>query len=742
MLTPSLLRGLGPDGLAVLLRRRPDLLSPVPPKSLAELIARLTHPVGLATALEGLSQPALDVAQALAALGPAADRARLDTLLGIPPDDPRAGAVTQALTELRDRLLLAEKCRLLPQLREHWRAPLGLGDDVATLATGSTVEDLLAVLRSVAPPVTATRKADLIARLVTALGDGERVRELVRSAPPGLAEKLVDVAFGRRQPDYYRWFSPRHHRSADSASDPWTWALARFLVVRVHWTPTLQMPSEVALALRGPGWAAPFTVTPPEVSWTRQAPKAVTGACVAAAGQALRSLTAVLSAAGQQPIPLLKSGQVGVRELRRLAALAGCETGPLRLTLALAYWLDLLDLTDNGLAPTLAFDGWQRRPAAERAADLVRIWSTLPMSPLVEPAAAWAPQSDRQVVPLRRAVLDLLAEHPQAAPDTPRSLIRLLHWRAPLLVTSSGSDDGPDGDPESDPDDGPEVLAVLAEAAWLGVTGAGALSAIGQAAQAGDDVAAALGDALGVVQVRARLQADLTAVVLGEPSPDLAAALDAMADRESRSAATIWRFSPGSVRRFLDAGVSEAEVLDRLRDLADGPVPQPLDYLVRDVARRHGTLRGGGVSCYLRSSDKALLAELVVDRKLAKLHLRRVAPTIVVGARSLPETLAALRAAGYAPVEEGSDGEIVPVRVPRYRAEAQTPDLSPEADGTVPEIAVGATRRVDHAAGVDPVAAATALLAGPDRARGRLVDLGTCVVDIGSLEELGDQLFV
>jgi hypothetical protein len=741
MLTPSLLRGLGPDALAVLLRRRPDLLSPVPPKSLAELVARLTHPVCLATALEGLSRPALDVAQALAALGPAADRARLDILLGIPPDDPRAVAVTQALTELSDRLLLAEECRLLPQLREHWRTPLGLGDDVATLATGSTAEDLKAVLRAVAPPLTVTRKADLVARLVTVLGDGERVRELVRSAPPGLAEQLVDVAFGRRRPDYYRWFSPRHHHPGGSTGDPWEWALARFLVVRVHWTPTLQMPAEVALALRGPGWVAPFAVTPPAVNWIRQAPEVVTGASVAAAGQALRSLTAVLSAAGQQPIPLLKSGQVGVRELRRLAALAGCETGPLRLTLALAYWLDLLDLTDNGLAPTLAFDGWQRRPAAERAADLVRAWSVLPMSPLVEPAAAWAPQSDRQVVPLRRAVLDLLAEHPQAAPDTPRSLLRLLHWRAPLLVMAAGLDAGPDDDPEGDPDDGPEVPAVLAEAAWLGVTGAGALSAVGQAVQAGDDVAAALGDALGVVQVRARLQADLTAVVLGEPSPDLAAALDTMADRESRSAATTWRFSPGSVRRFLDAGASEAEVLDQLRNLADGPVPQPLDYLVRDVARRHGTLRGGGVGCYLRSSDKALLAELVVDRKLAKLHLRRVAPTIVVGARSLPETLVALRSAGYAPVEEGSDGEIVPVRVPRYRAEAQT-DLPPEADGAGFEPAAGATRRVDHAAAVDPVAQARALLAGPDRARGQLVDLGTCVVDIRSLEELGDQLFV
>jgi hypothetical protein len=132
--------------------------------------------------------------------------------------------------------------------------------------------------------------------------------------------------------------------------------------------------------------------------------------------------------------------------------------------------------------------------------------------------------------------------------------------------------------------------------------------------------------------------------------------LDAMADRESVAAASTWRFSPASVRRALDEGHTAGGLLADLAGIAAGPVPQTLEYLIGDVARRHGTIRASAVACCLRSDDTALLAEVAADRRLRGLLPRLLAPTVLGSAKPLPETLAALRKAGYAPVEEGPDG--------------------------------------------------------------------------------------
>jgi uncharacterized protein YjeT (DUF2065 family) len=206
-----------------------------------------------------------------------------------------------------------------------------------------------------------------------------------------------------------------------------------------------------------------------------------------------------------------------------------------------------------------------------------------------------------------------------------------------------------------------------------------------------------------------------------------------------RSSATIWRFSPASVRRAMDHGADAAGLIAALRGLADGGVPQPLEYLVDDVARRHGRLRGGQVACYLRCEDEGLLAEVAADRRLRSLGLRRVAAGVLVGARPLAETLAALRANGHAPVEEAADGTAVLARVAQHRV--PSPDVGiarggpgfggPAGfDGEVAPPPPGAVAR-DR----DVEEIARALLAGPDRPFGRLVDLGPGIIDSALFED-------
>src|SRR5690606_28030611 len=136
---------------------------------------------------------------------------------------------------------------------------------------------------------------------------------------------------------------------------------------------------------------------------------------------------------------------------------------------------------------------------------------------------------------------------------------------------------------------------------------------------------------------------DLTAVVPGRPTAELAALLELASDVESRGAALTVRFGPESVRRALDTGLEAGALLERLREVSLTPLPQALEYLVTDTARRHGRLRVGGAAGYVRLPDEATTQALLADPRLAGLGLREVAPTVLVSAAGPAELLEALR---------------------------------------------------------------------------------------------------
>jgi len=188
----------------------------------------------------------------------------------------------------------------------------------------------------------------------------------------------------------------------------------------------------------------------------------------------------------------------------------------------------------------------------------------------------------------------------------------------------------------------------------------------------------ALSELLPAPRTTARFQADLTAVVTGAASPELTELLSSCAVRESEGHAVVWRITPTSVRRALDGGLDAADLLQRLTEASeDGlPLPQPLEYLVKDTARTHGRMRVVRSACCIRSDDEALVLELSKARSLAKLGLRRIAPTVLVSTAEPEDTLTALRAAGYAPVLEAASGTTVVERAAAERAPKAMPPLS------------------------------------------------------------------
>ena len=146
----------------------------------------------------------------------------------------------------------------------------------------------------------------------------------------------------------------------------------------------------------------------------------------------------------------------------------------------------------------------------------------------------------------------------------------------------------------------------------LGVVVDGTLTSAGRALLAGDgSLAAALAQSLPGQVDQLILQADLTAIVPGLPTPALAELMRTVADAESTGAASVYRFSTDSIRRALDSGRAAGELLGELS--RRGTVPQPLAYLIEDVARRHAVLRIGSAATFLRCDDPVVLAGIMAD---------------------------------------------------------------------------------------------------------------------------------
>ncbi len=372
------------------------------------------------------------------------------------------------------------------------------------------------------------------------------------------------------------------------------------------------------------------------------------------------------------PVQPLRSGGIGVKEVRRLAKALGADEVRTRLWLALAYHADLLDGDEGEILPTDTADGWLAGVPGERLVTLARTWWQLPGSPTVPgpdgklpPALAHAYlDGDRQV---RHALVEWFADQPAGAVLADRrELVSVLCWQRPGLF----------GDPTSFtvPFD-----ATVAEAEALGVLAQDGLSSWGRAlARDGDmDVVAGW---LPDLTRSARLQADLTAVVTGIPDGELAGLLNLAADAGERDTASVWRFSPSSVRRALDAGYTADRLLAELAAVASHGVPQPLEYLVRDIARRHGEISVVPVACCVLAKDAALAAELAAHRSL---DLRLLGSEVLASSQSVARTLASLRQHGYAPVATDRSGTAVVERVRPRRADTRpkywsTPKADPE----------------------------------------------------------------
>ncbi len=672
------LRALPDHELAALIALRPDLVVPVP-SDISALAARAQSRLSAARALDALDQFTLEI---------------LDALRLTRADDPATTSVEALLTLTAQGG--ADPGRVRAALDRLRALSLVYGSDHA-LHVAAGVDEVC----SPYPVGLGRPAADLDAATADLVADAAGLRRTLLAAPPAARAVLDRLAAG----------PPIGTVSAAALTDPDSESPVRWLVAHHLLVPmgddAVELPREVALLLRREsGPLGPLHPDPPAIDAPVREIAAVDRAGAGQAMEVARHVEALVDALAAEPGPVLRSGGLGVRELRRLARTTGLTEPVAALLLEVANAAGLLgevggETGDATFLPAAGYDGWRLTTLAERWVRLARAWLLMPRLPSL---VGQRDDRDRLLPVLstdiervgapaqRRAVLGVLAGLPVGAAPAAGQIQSVLSWQSPRRV---GRVTAP----------GPAAVsagydAALSEAAALGLTGLGALTAYARLLF--DEVEAVLkadpdDDPLGVQATEAPsskavealdgllpppvdhvlVQADLTVVVPGPPEPALAADLALVAEAESPS---MYRVTADSVRRALDAGHPAADLHTLFKQRSRTPVPQALTYLIDDVSRRHGGLRVGSASAYLRGDDEALMAEVLADRRLAALGLRRLAPTVLITPFGAARLLAALREAGYAPVPEDATGAAVLTRPRSPRAPARPPFPSRRID--------------------------------------------------------------
>jgi hypothetical protein len=647
-----------------LLRRRPDLARPAP-SDLTSLAARASTRASVQRALDGLDRGHLQVLETLVVSGDPLDVARASELL-----DKSARFLDRFVRELWDRALLwhsSEGQHVVRAVSEVLGPhPAGLGPAIADLRSPT--------------PAWYTSPESLDSVIASAPPDARNILDLLTWGPP----------IGTLSP-------------GGTAAAAGAWLLSQQLISQLSGD-HVALPREVALRLRGGRLYKGTELTAPHLTVMAHEQSSVDDAAGAQASELLALVDELATDWGPRPPRVLRAGGLSVRDFKHLTAVLDVDPAHAAFIVETAYAAGLL-ADDASLepvwAPTPGYDQWQQRPSAQRWVRLGRDWLASGRAPHLVgtvPASGGSPinaLSGQVAYPpmrqLRGDILTELAALPQGqAPDL-GCLADRIRWRRPMRRA--------------------EIIeavtaAVLREAEWLGITGRGALCTAGRLLfeAAAEDSAAqeAISSHLPSPVEHVLLQADLTAVAPGRLEGSLAKFMRLVADVESRGGATVYRFSPESVRRSLDAGWSSAQVLTALADASRTPVPQPLEYLVGDVARRHGQTRVGSVSAYVRSDDTTVLDTMLADRELAALQLKRIAPTVVVSQAHTLVVLEMLRENGFVPVAETAQGGVMIRHISQHRTPARhspaPPALRSDIDEKVTETLVSALRAGEESA--------------------------------------------
>ena len=586
------LRARGDDALASIFKLRPDLVSPVP-NDFSALAARATSTPSLVRALDSINMWHYQIIEAACAL---------------PEPFKKSEIVAVTSEETAFALDHLWQMGLLYKEGNNYRTPTNLkmliGDEPAGLG-----------------PI-AVKKFDF---------------SILKEIPKASEEVLAKLT----------WGPPRGQiGNIKKPGNAIGWLLDNGVLVALD-SNTVALPRDVAIKLRGGKIHKDMVSKAPNLIGKEVVQKQIDLAAIANISTILRWCEELLHNLSDEPPTALRTGGLGVRDLKKIAEHLGIDETCAGFVAELCYLGGLLVIdSDDQILPTSAFDIWLTKSAEERWYSLVVLWlDTSRVSGLIgknsdKNVAPLGPELDRAGASLiRRSTLKVLNDNPQLTPDV-KSLQEIVKWINPQRANND------------------YVEWTLREAEWLGITGQGALSTFGSNLLNEKEVLE-IESALPKPVDHILIQADNSAVAPGPLTPELASEMGTIADIESRGGATVYRFSDSSIRRGLDHGKTGDQIKTFLSKISKTPMPQPLEYLITDIAKRHGRLRVGSAHTYIRCEDEDLVQQILHDKKCEHLRLRKIAPQVLVTDFELAEVIGELREFGYLPAAENSGGVLL-----------------------------------------------------------------------------------
>ena len=586
------LRARADDALASIFKLRPDLVSPVP-NDFSALAARATSTPSLVRALDSINMWHYQIIEAACAL---------------PEPFKKSEIVSVTSEETAFALDHLWQMGLLYKEGNNYRTPTNLkmliGDEPAGLG-----------------PI-AVKKFDF---------------SILKEIPKASEEVLAKLT----------WGPPRGQiGNIKKPGNAIGWLLDNGVLVALD-SNTVALPRDVAIKLRGGKIHKEMVSKAPNLIGKEVVQKQIDLAAIANISTILRWCEELLHNLSDEPPTALRTGGLGVRDLKKIAEHLGIDESCAGFVAELCYLGGLLVIdSDDQILPTSAFDIWLTKSAEERWYSLVVLWlDTSRVSGLIgkisdKNVAPLGPELDRAGASLiRRSTLKVLNDNPQLMPDV-KSLQEIVKWINPQRANND------------------YVEWTLREAEWLGITGQGALSTFGSNLLNEKEVLE-IESALPRPVDHILIQADNSAVAPGPLTPELASEMGTIADIESRGGATVYRFSDSSIRRGLDHGKTGDQIKTFLSKISKTPMPQPLEYLITDIAKRHGRLRVGSAHTYIRCEDEGLVQQILHDKKCEHLRLRKIAPQVLVTDFELAEVIGELREFGYLPAAENSGGVLL-----------------------------------------------------------------------------------
>ncbi len=633
------LANLEDDKLAALLRARPDVIHPTPP-SITPLAGRLQLRASVARALRGLSTLDLAALEASADLGaefsPVTRSGIVDALLSRAPAPVDRALAEDAVDNLLTHailfgapdglLLVREAMSVLPG---SWRL---LGEDARV--TGAGAPDTAERIAALEP---AQRK--VLDTLVAGGGLGTTKDAAVDADPSRPVPQLIKAG----------------------------------LLTRVD-SNHVRLPRRVSQVLRGTE-TGDYPLTPSARVTGEGAPDADArrrgDESGAAQGlEASRSVRRLVEYVGHHPVALNKDSTLGVRAVGQIARALGVERPDAHRLIAVATAARLIGRgelpgqEDAGhLAPTRYAVDWLEAPLSEQFARVIAGWWASPwqywrVGEKDDNGATirmFDDASRNDHLPHRRRLVTRQYVRPaEGVALTRAEAVEDLRFTSPLAASTA-----PAG----------ETDRLLDEAEWMGVIAGGVATTWLRTLHAATDTATLLeqleADTAAITPAevdRVIVQADLTVLAPGPLPAAMQRELELLADLESAGLASVYRISEATLRRAMDAGRSAGDIGSWLAEHALGEIPQSLGYLLEDLGRRHGHLRGGAALSYLRCEDPALLDAVFTTPGTEAAGLRRLAPTVAVSARRLAEVLELLREAGLHAAAEDEHGAAVDIR--------------------------------------------------------------------------------